>query len=136
MKEDIKEKILKNKEIIMYIIVGGCTTLVNLLSYAFFYEKINLGVNISNTLSVICAIIFAYFANKTLVFESKTNGFIESFKEFIKFIMARSITMLIEIGGVYILATLMSQNPYLSKIGVQIIVLIVNYILTKYIVFK
>ncbi len=48
----------------MYKFIGGCTTLVNLITYAIMYRLLDLNVNISNIISIIVAIVFAYFKNK------------------------------------------------------------------------
>lgn len=118
-----------------YIIVGGCTTLVNLLAYTFCNELLSLEVNLSNVISVIAAILFAYVTNKLFVFRSRCQNNGALLLEFVKFVGARLLTMGIEVGGVFVLYSLIGQNEYLAKIETQIIVLISNYLISKFLVF-
>ena len=128
-------KKLVNNSITKYIFFGGLTTLVNLVTYYILRNFIELTINCSNILSILCAIIFAYFVNSQYVFNSKANTFKSKTYEFIKFTTARFSTMLIEIVGVYIMATSIGINDMLSKILIQIIVLILNFIFSKLFVF-
>ncbi len=52
----------------MYVFIGGCTTLVNLITYTAMYKLLDIDINISNITSIVVAIVFAYFANKIVVF--------------------------------------------------------------------
>ncbi|CEH34830.1 GtrA family protein [Romboutsia lituseburensis] len=132
----IKLMIKKYREIIMYIFIGGCTTLVNLVTYTAMYKLLDFSINISNITSIVVAIIFAYFTNKIFVFDSKDNTFKTLFSEGIKFISARLFTMLIEVYGVYLLVVINGENEFLGKIKVQVIILVLNYVMSKFIVFK
>lgn len=119
-----------------YIIVGGCTTLVNLIVYVMCYQIFGININISNTISVIVAILFAYVTNKIFVFQSRCTSKRELLDEFTKFIGARALTMIIEVGGVFVLYEWMHIHEFSSKILVQVIVLISNFIISKFFVFK
>ncbi|MFQ7410791.1 MAG: GtrA family protein [Coprobacillus cateniformis] len=125
-----------NTEGMRYIIVGGCTTFVNLLVFTFLCKVLNVNVNISNIVSVIVAILFAYVTNKIFVFQSHCKSYKELYLEFSKFIGARLLTMIIEVGGVFFLYELIGQNEIVAKLETQVIVLIGNYIISKFLVFK
>jgi putative flippase GtrA len=127
---------LYHNKIIRYIFFGGLTTLVNLLSYTFFRFVFHLNINISNIISIILAIIFAYIVNSKYVFESVCKSYKEKIIEFNKFVGARIFTMIIEVLGVYIMTSLLLLNDLFSKILIQFIVLVLNYIFSKIIVFK
>lgn len=127
---------LYNNRITKYIFFGGLTTLVNICSYFALRTFVNLKVNIANTISIIIAILFAYIVNSKYVFMSNCNNIKEKLHEFIKFISARISTMIIEIVGVYILITLFSFDDMVSKILIQFVVLVLNYVFSKVIVFK
>ena len=133
-----KKKILGfiNSQAFRYIVVGGCTTMVNLVSYTLLYKILNINVNISNIYSVILAILFAYLANKIFVFESKCNSAKEVLIEMSKFVGARISTMIIEVGGVFVLYEILHQNELFAKLETQIIVLIGNFFISKLFVFK
>lgn len=132
----IKLMIKKYREIIMYVFIGICTTLVNLITYTVMYKLLGFSINISNITSIAVAIIFAYFTNKIFVFDSKDNTFKTLFSEGIKFISARLFTMLIEVYGVYLLVVINGEDEFLGKIKVQVIILVLNYVMSKFIVFK
>ena len=132
----IKELFKKYREIIMYIIIGVCTTLVNLITYTIMYKYLNIDINVSNVVSIISAIIFAYFTNRIFVFESKNNTIQEITAEIRIFISARIVTMIIEVVGVYVLVVMNHNDEFIGKLKVQVIVLVLNYIMSKFIVFK
>lgn len=134
----IIEKIysIKDSEVIRYIIVGGCTTLVNLIIFTVMCKFMNIDVTISNFVSVIVSILFAYVTNKIFVFKSRCQNFKELFSECAKFIGARLLTMVIEVGGVYLLVNIIGQDELVGKLETQVIVLISNYVISKYLVFK
>lgn len=129
----------KYKEIINYIIVGGLTTVVSLVSYFIFSRVFDIDNNyyfiLANVLSWICAVTFAYIANKLFVFESKTKGH-DTLKEIIKFILSRISTFFVDLLIMYILVKLIKVPNDISKIIVQFIIVVLNYILSKIIVFK
>ena len=122
---------IKYKEIVLYIIVGGLTTVVNFVIY-FLLTKL-LGVNylISNCLAWIGAVIFAFFTNKFYVFESKKKNNI--IKEFVLFTGTRLFSFLIETLLLFIGVELIKLDDGIVKILVAIIVVILNYFFTKFI---
>lgn len=131
------EKLKKlDTEAIRYIIVGGLTTLVNLVVFSVLCKLMNVDVTISNIISVITAILFAYVTNKIFVFRSKTHGINELLSEASKFIGARLLTMIIEVGGVFLLVNIIGQDEFVGKLETQVIVLVGNYFISKFIVFK
>ena len=89
-----------NNQGIRYIFFGGCTTMVNLVSYWIFRNLIHIDVTKANFFAIALSILFAYVVNKLYVFESKTEGWIALLKEMGQFIGMRILTMFIEIFGV------------------------------------
>ena len=127
----------KYEEICNYVVVGGITTLVSLLTYyacvlTFLDPKNAFELQLANVISWICAVAFAYFANKKIVFKDNSKGLLSS----IKFFLSRLSTLLIDMASMYILVTIVGINDKISKILVQFIVLVLNYILSKFLVFK
>jgi len=127
----------KYKEIINYLIVGGLTTVVSLLTYyACVYTFLNpenaFELQLANIISWIIAVIFAYFTNRKFVFESK-NG---KLKESIKFVCSRIITLLLDMLTMYIGVTLLLFSDKIIKLISQVIVIVGNYIISKFFVFK
>lgn len=125
-----------NNSVLRYIFLGGCATLVNLGCYYILRMTTSLNLNVANVISVAAAILFAYFTNSRFVFMSEAHTFSEKFGEFAKFIGARLSTMVIEVGGVWLMADVMKINDYIAKFLIQFIVLVTNYFLSKFFVFS
>jgi putative flippase GtrA len=123
-------------EAVRYVIIGGCTTLVDYLSYQLMVAFLHVGVTASNVVSTVLAILFAYVTNKLIVFNSRTSCFAELALEFFKFIVSRLFTMMLELGGVYLFVTFLGQDYRLGKAETIVIVIIVNYVLSKLVVFR
>jgi putative flippase GtrA len=134
-----------SREVIFYLIFGVFTTIVNItISYilkAFF----NIDGNISSTIGIVCSILFAYFTNRKMVFNSSATGFKENLTEFGKFILGRLGTMIFEIIGVFFLnnvihllyGLLNDNTAYLiNKLIITIIVVILNFFISKFFAFK
>lgn len=122
----------KNKEIINYIIVGGCTTVVSVVSYYLFRLVLDHYL-ICTILSWVVSVVFAYITNRIFVFESKDKRVLI---EFFKFVFARVLSLLSEIVVMAFLVQLIHIDDRISKIIVQFIILILNYLFSKLFVFK
>ena len=121
-------------DVIRYLFFGGCTTLVNLVCF-FVLRKCRVELNIANLISIITAILFAYVVNSRYVFQDKCETFKDHFRPFCKFISARLVTMVIEVGGVWLLVEVCKMNDMAGKFITQFIVLALNYIFSKFFVF-
>lgn len=122
----------KYKEQINYIVVGGMTTLVNFVIYAIdMYFGMDMMINL--VVSWVVAVIFAYVTNRIIVFESKENNILH---EFTKFVSSRIASLLIEMLLMKICVDFIGIKEYLAKVGVAIVVVIVNYVLSKLWVFS
>lgn len=132
----LKELILHfyQNDVIRYVFFGGCTTLVNLVCF-FVLRKCRVELNIANLISIITAILFAYIVNSRYVFQDKCETFKDHIRPFCKFISARLVTMVIEVGGVWLLVEVCKMNDMAGKFITQFIVLALNYIFSKFFVF-
>lgn len=135
--EKIKEIIKKvcTKEVILYGIFGILTTIVNLLSFYILTNIVNLEENISNIIAILLAVIFAYFTNKDLVFHSNAKSQKQKLMEFAKFMSGRAFTMVVEWVGCLILF-LTPIPQMLSKLAMTVIVIILNFFISKFFAFK
>ena len=129
------KKLFQNQAI-RYIFFGGCTTLVNLVSYAAFRHFLGIDITVANFLSISLSILFAYVVNKLFVFESRTRGIRELLVEAGQFIGMRLSTMFIEIFGVVILCCVFGVPDMIGKLLIQVVVLVLNYVFSKCFVFK
>ncbi|MBC5778750.1 GtrA family protein [Blautia difficilis] len=132
MKQLIKK--LYASSVVRYVFFGGCTTLVNLISF-YVLRKLRVGLNIANVISIILAILFAYVVNSRFVFQDKCETLADHIRPFCKFISARLMTMVIEVGGVWLLVAKLGMNDMVGKFATQFIVLILNYVFSKFFVF-
>lgn len=128
----------KYEEILNYLIVGGLTTLVSLITYyicvlTFLNPNIPIELQIANVISWIISVIFAYITNRIFVFKSNEENII---KEATNFAGSRVMTLLLDMLTMFIMVTLCNFNDKISKILAQIIVVIGNYIISKLFVFK
>ena len=128
----------KHKEGINYLIFGGLTTVLTLIVYYLLtWTIINtdnaIELQIANILSWICGFLFAYFTNRKFVFNSKNKKLI---KEFISFFLSRISTLFLDMLIMFIFVTLLKYNDGIFKIISQILVILLNYILSKIFVFK
>lgn len=127
---------LLTSEGMRYLFIGGCTTLVNLVVFTVLCRIVHLDVNISNIISVAVSILFAYVANKLVVFRSHCSSLGELAAECARFIGARLATMVIEVGGVYVLYNIIHQDELIAKLETQVLVVIGNYFISRFIVFR
>lgn len=124
------------KEVIFYGIFGILTTILN-ISVSFILEsKLKIDGAIASAVGIILAVIFAYFTNRKLVFNSTAQTFKEQLNEFKKFVLGRALTMVLEEGGVIIFYNLIGL-PYLPvKVALTVIVVILNFFISKLFAFK
>ena len=125
----------KYQEIINYLIAGGLTVLVTVLSYAFFTKILHIYYIVSNILAWIVAVIFAYVVNRRFVFQSKSSK-IARVKEIRNFFIFRLLSLLIDTILMYLLVDIFRINDLISKMIVQIVVIVLNYIFSKFFIFK
>lgn len=128
----------KNEEIFRYVIVGGLTTLVNLIifygsTYLFLDGNDVIQLQIANVISWLGAVIFAYFTNRIYVFKSKSKNI---FMEAVKFMLSRVLTLLLDMLVMFIFATLLLLDYSLAKLISMVLVTIGNYIISKVLVFN
>lgn len=136
--KEIKKLYLKYKEIINYLIFGILTTIVSLLTYYILVFTIlnpnnAIELQIANIISWITCVTFAYITNRKYVFNSKDKKIT---KEIIKFYSSRLTTLFIDMMIMYIFVTKLQFNDKIIKVIVQILIIILNYILSKILVFK
>ena len=132
--KELLKKIL-TKEVILYIVFGVFTTVVNLASFYVMNSILNLNENIANFIAILLAVIFAYITNKDLVFHANSKGFKERIQQFCKFMIGRAFTMAVEFVGGFLLFKLPIPN-IITKTGLTVIVIILNFFISKFFAFK
>lgn len=130
------ELIKKNKMIILYLIFGVLSTIVNIATYAVSTKIFKIEYLISNIVAWIVAVTFAYITNKIFVFESKTDEKKKLLKEFLLFYYYRIVTLIMEMIILYVCVDLLKFNDMIIKVIANILVIILNYVFSKFIIFK
>ncbi len=139
----IKELYLKYREVIMYLIFGGLTTLVNFIVFAAL-RYFGVALLLTNIAAWICAVLFAYITNKKWVFRSHTADNRELFREIVSFYGARIFSLLVELALFWLWTDIiLISNPemnttlyeYCVKLIIQVIVIVLNYIFSKFFIF-
>ena len=133
------EKIIKKvctRETMLYIIFGALTTLINIVVSTILVMAFQVEGNLASTIGIIISILFAYFTNRKMVFNSTAETAKEKWKEFFKFILGRSFTMVIEMAGVFLLYTVLGVEYVITKVTMTVIVVILNFFISKFFAFK
>ena len=125
-----------------YLICGGLSTVVNIAAYVLGSYAIfsNIGdehlrVNLSEIFAFVIALIFAYWVNKKIVFNSSCKDIKDLLREIGSFTSCRIFTEIISIGMMNF-AVIISLNDVIMKVIANIVVIILNFILSKLIIFK
>ena len=121
-----------DKELFLYVVFGTLTTLVNLVVY-FILEHLGVNYIISNIIAWFLSVLFAYVTNRIWVFESKSPNIL---KEMVLFFGGRIFSGAVDTGLMYLFIDVLMISDLISKIVVQVIVIILNYVFSKLIVFK
>lgn len=134
----IKELLIKYEEVIRYLIIGVLTTVVSLatyyiLTFTVLDPKVSIQLQITNVISWIVSVTFAYFTNRKYVFKLKEK---KNIKEASKFYLSRLSTLLLDMLLMQIFVIRLKFNDKIIKLIVQFVVIVLNYILSKFLVFK
>ena len=148
-KEDIFDKIMKlpvinifnpfykkYKEQLLYLFFGFLTFLIGVGSFYVGCYNFHLNELTSNNISWVIAVLFAYITNRTWVFTDKAWGFKNICREILAFFAGRFFTLWVENGIIYVFITVMGFDKMIIKIIGQIVIIILNYIISKWFIFK
>lgn len=135
--EKIKNLYEKNKEIISYLIFGILTTLVNFIVYYITATVLGVDPVIGNIIAWFISVLFAYITNRIFVFRSERNGFKGILSEMAAFFLARiASAVFCDVGTFALMVKVFGINDYISKIVTQVMVVIMNYVLSKLVIFR
>lgn len=123
----------KYKEIILYIVFGVFTTVVNILIFNLCRNGAGLSIAIANGIAWFWAVFFAYITNRKWVFESNGNSVL---KEVFYFYLARVATLVIETIILYVFIDMIGMGDLVSKVFSNIVVIVLNYVFSKLFVFR
>lgn len=132
---DIKQLLKKYRELISYGFWGILTTILNYGIYFIFTKSFNINYLFSNIIAWLFAVIFAFITNKIFVFQSTLWNFSIVFNELWQFISARLFSVIIETIILYTFVNCLSFRDDILKIFTNILVIIINYVLAKFVIF-
>lgn len=146
----IKDLLIKYRELLLYLFFGVLTTIVNIITFWIFTKILGEELYlVNNAIAWVVAVIFSFVTNKLFVFESKSWSSKTAGKEFLEFIGARIFTFFIEEGGMWLFVDFLNfgektfkvltftiTGQIVAKLAVGVIVIILNYFFSKFIIFK
>lgn len=133
--EKIRALLRQHREIVSYVFWGGMTTLVNYVVYFLLTRQFDVYYAYANVAAWAAGVLFAYFVNKLFVFRSAGWGW-KALRELWQMVAARIFSGLLEQGILMLFVEALHCNDAVVKLIANVVVVIVNYILSKWIIFK
>lgn len=131
----IKKLFYRHKEIILYVFFGGLTTLCNVLAYLLLVYPLKINELVATAIAWLISVVFAYLTNRKWVFESRETGVKAIMVEAIRFLSARLFSGGVDLAIMAIFVTVCGFNDVLIKLISNIMVIVLNFILSKIFVF-
>ena len=121
---------------ILYLFFGGCTTLVNIIVYYICAHLLLLATVPATVIAWILSVAFAYVTNRIYVFESRSRGLVAILREIGAFVSCRLLTGVMDLAIMYICVDLLHFNDLIIKIISNILVIVLNYVASKLLIFR
>ncbi|WP_276937529.1 GtrA family protein [Faecalibaculum rodentium] len=121
------------KEVIAYLVFGVLTTVVNIIVYMIMADWLHVHYLVSNAVAWFVSVLFAFLTNRKYVFRSKSA---EKTKELARFFSSRLATLALDMAIMWLLVDVLTADNLTAKIIANVVVIIVNYILSKFLVFQ
>ena len=134
--EKIRELLVKYRDIVSYLFFGVLTTAVNYIVYLPCYNWLHLSAAVSNVIAWVFAVAFAYLTNKPFVFKSNDWSAKTVVPELTKFVGSRVLSGAMETVIIFVAVDLLAWNGNIMKLIVSVVVVILNYVASKLLVFR
>lgn len=134
--EKINKYILKYKDVIPYLFFGVCTTMVNVVVYWGCAHLISFGTMVSTIIAWVMAVLFAYITNRKWVFKSTVEIKTEIAREILSFFCCRIATGIVDWLCMLLFVEILKLNDVVIKVLANILVVILNYVASKLIIFR
>lgn len=125
----------KYKEVVLYLFFGGLTTLVNIVSFSLLADWLGVYYLTANAAAWVLSVLFAYLTNRRFVFESKSHG-TAILRELALFVGCRLLSGALDMLCMYACVDLIHMPRLIAKILSNIIVIILNYLFSKFLIFR
>lgn len=132
----MKQLLIKYKGIVSYLFFGVLTTAVNVAVYYIFYNILSVPNIVSTIIAWVAAVAFAFITNKLFVFDSKSWEPSVALRELWTFTACRLGTGVIEVGMMWLFVDVLTFNGTVMKLLTNFIVIVLNYIFSKLVIFK
>lgn len=138
----LKDLYKKYKEMILYLIFGVLTTALNYVVYFIFVVPLGVHYEISNCIAWVAGVIFAYFTNRSVVFNSQAKGIKKKLIEATEFVAARLFSLVAEMVILWLFIDIIPLCPdkywnnLIAKFIGAVVVVILNYLASKFVIFK
>lgn len=132
----------KYKEMILYLVFGVLTTALNYVVYFFFTFVFGIHYGIANCIAWVAGVVFAFFTNRSIVFNSQAKGIKKKLIEAVEFVAARVFSLVAEMVILWFFIDVLplypneKWNELIAKFIGAVIVVILNYIASKFVIFK
>lgn len=133
--EAIQKLYYKYESALLYLFYGALTTVVS-IGTQYLATWSGAGTAVSTTISWICAVTFAFFVNKICVFQSESKTLGDWFRQGAQFYGARLVSYFLELGYLLLTIDYLGFNAYIMKLAAQIFVLVINYLFSKFVIFR
>ncbi len=134
--DKIIELLKKYREQVAYVFFGGLTTLVNIVVYYVANTMMHMATVPATAVAQVLAVLFAYVTNKKYVFQSKTHGAQELLREMGSFFACRAVSFVLDIGIMWLSVDILAWPNMLMKIVSNVIIIVVNYVASKLLIFN
>lgn len=130
------EKILGNREVIRYLVIGVLTTVVNYIAYWVVTRLLGLDALTANWIAWVVSVAFAYITNKLYVFESHVSGIKALALEIFNFVLARVFSLFVDQAIIWLLVEKLGLYDLVCKLFSNVVVIVMNYVFSKCIIFR
>ncbi len=132
----IEKMFQKYRSFLLYVFFGGCTTAINVITYAGCSRLLHLETVPSNVAAWVTAVTWAYVTNKIWVFESKSWGLKELFREMVSFVVCRVATGTLDMAVMYVTVDALGWPDILMKMASNGLVIVLNFVFSKLVIFR
>ena len=132
----LRELCGRYREQLLYLVFGFLAFLVSMGTFALADRVLKMPTLVANVFSWVITVAFAYVTNRTWVFESKATGLAPIVREILSFAAGRLLTLGVEEFMLFVGVTLLAFDSILVKLIAQVVVIILNYVISKFVVFR
>ena len=136
MTDTLRALLQKHREIVSYIFWGVMTTAVNYAAYFLLRNVFLVPLVAGNAAAWAVSVLFAYFVNKLFVFRSKDWAWRVALRELWQMVASRIFSLGLETGILWLFVEKLLLNEFIVKLAANVLVVIVNYVLSKFIIFN